>query len=269
MLEDVRAVVEDLAGGGVERDRHVVAGMKAGGLDALDQRLQGGLVRFEVGREAALVAHRRCQAAIVQRSLERVEDLGAGAQRLGEAGRADRDHHELLEVDLVVRVRAAVQHVHHRDREHVRRLAAEVAPQRLSGLGGRRLRAGQGHPQDRVGPQAALVRGAVEVEHRAIDRRLVCGVEAAHGFGQLAVDVGDCLGDSLAAPVVSAVAQLDGLELARRRARRHRRAARGARLEHHVDLDGGIAAAVDDLPRVNLLDLAQPRSTSSLNRSAA
>src|SRR6185436_15660599 len=67
----------------------------------------------------------------------------------------------------------------------------------------------------------------------------------------------------------AAVAQLDRLELAGGGARGHRGAAGGARLQHHVDLDGRVAAAVDDLPRVHLLDLAQAPSTSSLNRSAA
>ncbi len=66
----------------------------------------------------------------MQRALQRVEDLGSHAQAVPERARADRDDHELLEVDLVVGVRAAVEHVHHRHRQHVGRLAAEVAPQR-------------------------------------------------------------------------------------------------------------------------------------------
>ena len=44
-----------------------------------------------------------------------------------------------------------------------------------------------------------------------------------------------------------AVAQLDRLVRAGRGARRHRRAAPHAALEHHVDLDRRIAAAVQDL----------------------
>ena len=98
---------------------------------------------------------------------------------LGEARRADRHDHELLEVDLVVGVRAAVQHVHHRHGQHVRRLAAEVAPQRLPGLGRGRLRGRERHAEDRVGAEAALVRRAVEVDHRAVERLLVGGVDAA------------------------------------------------------------------------------------------
>ena len=46
--------------------------------------LERRLVGAEVGREAALVADRGAQARVVQRPLERVEDLGAHAQALGE-----------------------------------------------------------------------------------------------------------------------------------------------------------------------------------------
>ena len=88
MLEDVGAVLEDLAGGRVEGDEDVLAGLVAGGLDARDEQLERGLVGGEVGREAALVADRGGQALRLQVALERVEDLGADAQALGEARRA-------------------------------------------------------------------------------------------------------------------------------------------------------------------------------------
>ena len=48
-----------------------------------------------------------------QQLLQRMEDLGAVAQRLAEARRADRQDHELLDVEAVVGVRAAVDDVHH------------------------------------------------------------------------------------------------------------------------------------------------------------
>ena len=54
----------------------------------------------------------------------------AHAQALRERARAARDDHELLEVDLVVCVGAAVEHVHHRHRQHACLRAAQVAPQR-------------------------------------------------------------------------------------------------------------------------------------------
>ena len=86
-------------------------------------------------------------------------------------------------------MRAAVEDVHHRHRQHVRGLAAEVAPQRQALLGRRRARGGQRHAEDRVGAEARLVVGAVELDQRAVERRLVERVEAGDRLGDLAVDV--------------------------------------------------------------------------------
>ncbi len=43
-----------------------------------------------------------------------MKDLGAGAERLREGRRHRRHHHELLDIDVAVGVRPAVQDVHHR-----------------------------------------------------------------------------------------------------------------------------------------------------------
>ena len=115
---------------------------------------------------------------LVQDALEHVVGLGAPAQRLAEAGRADRHDHELLEVHAVVGVDPAVQHVHHRHGQHVGVGAADGAVQRDLQLGGRRLGRRQRHAEDGVGPEAGLVVGAVEVDHRLVDGPLVEGVEA-------------------------------------------------------------------------------------------
>ena len=106
-----------------------------------------------------------------------------------ERRRAGGDDHELLEVDLVVGVRAAVEHVHHRHRQDAGVRAAEVAPQRHAGVGRRGVRRGQRDAEDRVGAQARLVRGAVELDQRAVEPGLVGGVAADDGLGDLAVDV--------------------------------------------------------------------------------
>ncbi len=117
MLEHVGAALEDLAGRRVEGDEDVGAGLVAGRLDAGEDRLQRRLVGLEVGGEAALVAAGGREALRGERLLQRVEDLGPDPQALREAGGAGRDDHELLEVDRVVGVGAAVQHVHHRHRQ--------------------------------------------------------------------------------------------------------------------------------------------------------
>ena len=70
----------------------------------------------------------------------------------------------------------------------------------------------------------------------------------------LVVDVADGVGDALAAVAVAAVAELGRLELPGGRARRDDGAAGGAGGEEHLDLDGGVAARVEDLPPRDVLD---------------
>jgi hypothetical protein len=269
VLKHVCAVLEDLAGGRIEGDGHVVAGAVARSLDSSHQHLERCLVGGEVRREAALVAHCRGEPAVVECALERVEDLHAGAQPLRVGGRAHRHDHELLEVDLVVGVRTAVEHVHHRRRQHVRRLAAEIAPQRRARLCGRRLGPRERQAEDRVRAEPRLVGSAVELDHRAVERFLVRGVEAVHRLRELAVHVRDSPRYPLAAPRLAAVAQLDRLELARGGSGRDSRTARRPGLQEHVDLDRRVPAGVEDLATVDLLDAAQSASTSVLKRSAA
>ena len=198
----------------------------------------------------------------LQRRLQRVEDLGAHAQALGEARRADRDDHELLEVDRVVRVRAAVEDVHHRHRQDVRRLAAEVAPQRQVLLGRRGARGGERDAEDRVRAQARLVRRCRRA--RSACRRGPAWSSASWPATVSAISpltLPTALRDALAAVGVAAVAQLGGFELAGGGAGGHRGAPVRAGAEVDLDLDGGVAAGVKDLACVDRFDLAHRRAT--------
>jgi hypothetical protein len=59
-----------------------------------------------------------------------MKDLRANAQRLAKRGRAKRHDHELLQIDLVVGVGTAVDHVHLRDGQLHLAGAAEVSIER-------------------------------------------------------------------------------------------------------------------------------------------
>ena len=209
--------------------QHVVAGLVAGGVDGLHDHLDGLFVRGEVGREAALVADRGGQALGLEHRLEAVVDLGAHAQGLLEARGADRHDHELLQVDVVVGVLAAVHDVHHRHRQLVRVAAADVLVQRQlerrrGGVGD-----GQRHAEDGVGAQLGLVGRAVELDEHAVDEALVGGVEADDLLGDDVVDVVDGGAHALAHVLAALVAQLHGLVLAGGRAGGHGGAAHHAR----------------------------------------
>jgi hypothetical protein len=160
----------------------------------------------------------------------------------------DRHDHELLQVDVVVGVLAAVQHVHHRHGQHVGVGAADVAEERqaeLFGGGAWRPRATRRGWRWR---RAGLVVGAVEVDEHAVDLALVECVEADDRVGDLVVDVVDGGRHALAEVIAS-----------RRRAARRPRtapvdapegtAARPAAPESSsdLDLDGGVAARIEDL----------------------
>ena len=195
--------------------------------------------------------------ALVQRPLQRVEDLGAHAQRLGE-GRAPRGHdHELLEVDVVVGVRAAVEHVHHRHRQHARGVAAEVAPQRQAlpprPPPGRRRATRRGSRWRRAAPCSGCRRARSARGRAPAGRRR----RGPHGVGDLAVDVRDGARDALAA--VRARRRRAARPPRTRRSRRPRAPRRGrARRTRSPTSTStvGIAAAVEDLAGVDLLDLA-------------
>ena len=246
--EHVLAVLEELAGRGVERERHVLARTIAGFLAGLGDEAQRLVRRLQVRREAALVADIGVVAGIMQALLQRGEDLRAHADAVGHRARTDRLDHEFLDVDRIVGMHAAVDDVHHRHRQRARIDAADMAIQRDAQVLRRGLRDSQRHRQDRVGAETRLVRGAVEVDQDFVDLHLVGRVQAADRIEDLAFDIADrCLHALAAEPLGVVVAQLHRLVRAGRGPGGHGGATHGATVEHHVGFDRGIAAAVEYL----------------------
>ena len=208
----------------------------------------------QVGREPALVPQPGGQALLLQHRLERVVDPGALLHGVAEGRRPDRGDHELLDVDVGVRVRTAVDDVHHRHRQQVGVRPADVAVERQVGGVGGRVGHGQRDAEDRVGADLALVVGAVEVEHRLVHQPLLAGLVAHQLRTELVDHPQHGLADALAAVPAVAVAQLDRLERPRGRARRDRGAALGSVVEDDLHLDRGVAAGVEDLASADELD---------------
>ncbi len=191
----------------------------------------------------------------MQALLQRVEDLRAPAHRLAQRVGAVGDDHEFLEVDRVVGMLAAVDDVHHRHRQHVRLNAADVAIERQAAALGRRLGDREADAEDRVGAEARLVLGAVELDHRGVDLGLLFRLEVDDGVGDLAVHGLHSLQDALAQiTAVVPVALLDRLMRTGRRARGHGGATEAAVIQRDIDLDGGIAAAVENFAGVDVDD---------------
>ena len=253
--EVVVPVPVDLADSRVHGDGDVLTGHVAGGVDGLDEELDGVLVRRQVGCEPAFVTDGRVEPPVMQHLLQHVVRLGAPAQRLGEARRADGHDHELLEVDRVVGVDATVDDVHHRHRQDVGIGPADVAVERDLQLVGGRLGDGEARAEDGVGAEAGLVVCAVELAEGDVDGALSEGVGAAQLVGDLAVDERHGRGHALAAVTLATVAELDGLVLTGRRTARHGGPPGRPARQHDLDLDGRVAAGVEDLPAQDVHDL--------------
>ena len=107
-----------------------------------------------------------------------MERFRAHAQSFGKFVRPYRHNHEFLRIDRVVGMRAAVNHVHHGDRENTGSHTAQVAVERRHLRFSRSARGSHRNREDRIRAEFALVRGSVEREHCRIDSGLVCRIHA-------------------------------------------------------------------------------------------
>ena len=171
-------------------------------------------------------------------------------QRVGEAVKAQWHDHELLHIDRVVGVLATIDDVHHRRRQDVRGRATQVAIQWQLTVAGRRLGNRHGGAQDGVGPQPLLVGRAVQFDHHLIDCTLLQRVQTDQRVSDLAIDVFDRLGHSLAEVDRSiAIAQFPRLVSPRAGSAGYGRPTEGSIHQFHLNLDGG-------LPRLSSICLA-------------
>jgi hypothetical protein len=152
-----------------------------------------------------------------------------------------------MAASLVVRVRAAVDDIHHRHRHRVRALA-ERTVQTPALRVGHRMGIRQRDRQQGIGAETALVVGTVKRNHGVIDACLVGCVHAEQGVTQCAVDVRHGLAHTLAEVTARIlVTQFDGLAGAGRGTGGYGGAAHGAAGKRDLGLDGRVAARIDNL----------------------
>ena len=205
-------------------------------------------------------------AVRLQEALQRMEDFRRPLDARAEIGSADRHDHEFLHVDAVRRMGAAVQDVHHRHGQKAALAAAQEAIERRFLARSGRLRRRHGNGEDGVRAELRLVFRAVRFEHRAVDESRIRSVDANDRLGERRIDVLDRLQDALAEVAsLVAVTQFKRLELARRCARRRRRATEAAVLQNDVDFHRRIAARVNDFACMDAFDLAVPHRIHSLS----
>ena len=121
---------------------------------------------------------------------------------------------------------AAIQDVHHRDGEHMREHAAQVAVERQPKRAGGRLGNSQAGAQDGIGSQRGFVRCAVQLQQQLVDGFLFNGIPTNELVRNLIIDMVNRVQNALAAIAgFIAVAQFQRFMYAGRSARRYNRAA--------------------------------------------
>ena len=154
--------------------------------------------------------------------------------------------HELLESHAATSVGATVEDVHEGDGQDVGLLGAsqvgDVSVERDTLLGGSGLGNGHGDTEDGVGTKLSLVLGSIKLVEESVDGGLVLDVDVLldQSRGDLLVDVGNGLGDTLATPLaLVTIAELASLVGAGGGAGGDDGAVK-ASLGDDVDLDGGV-----------------------------
>ena len=172
-----------------------------------------------------------------------MEDLHAHAQPLAETFCPDRADHELLKINRGIRVCAAVDDIHHRDRQTFRIDAADVTVKRQVDAFRAGMERRHGNRENRIGAEFLFIRSPVKFEHRTVKCGLIQHIHADQCFGDFPVDMSDRLKNSFSpVALLVAVTQFQRLVHPCGCAGRHGCAPRHAAFQRNFRLYGRIAS---------------------------
>ena len=185
----VFAVFVELAGCAVQGEQYVFACFVACGFGCFDDQLQRFFVAVQVRCETAFVADGSWKAFAVTQFFQCVENFGAATQGFAERFCADGHNHEFLDVQAVVGMFAAVDNVHHWNRQSHWACATQVTIQRQACIFSGCACYGHRNGQGGVGTQVTFVFRTVQFDHDLVDIRLFVGIDTDEGLRDLVVDV--------------------------------------------------------------------------------
>ena len=87
---------------------------------------------------------------------------------------------------------AAVEHIHHRDRQADRPTGGKVCVEGFASCCRCSARDSHRYTEDGIGAEACLVRRSIEVDENTVDFDLGAGIAADDGMSDLGLDMLDC-----------------------------------------------------------------------------
>src|ERR1044072_699938 len=152
-------------------------------------------------------------------------------------------------------MRAGVENVHHRNGQDARVVSTEITKKRFVFCGRCCMRDRKRNAEQRIRAEILFVRRTIHLNHAIVDLRLI---ERAHAFDRrcdFLVHIGAGFQNAFTAVTFFvAVTQFPRFMLAGAGAARNNGSTERAAFESNINLDGWIAARIENLARVNFLD---------------
>ena len=236
----------------IDREHHLIPWVVPGILDRRLGELKRGVEGCHLRRQAARIADRRRLALAGEQISERPVHPHCDVECAGDGLRLPRDEHQLLNVKSAPRVRATLEDGKHRHRQYVSAIPSEVPPQLNARVGSGRMRARQGHAEQRVSAESMPVERPIETDQKAVDRLLVDRVGSPHRAGNLLPDHVYGMPHSAAAVAPVVVAGFQRLPTADRSARRNRGASASTGAQTNLHLQRRRSSTVEHLAGENV-----------------
>ena len=135
----VFAVFVELAGRYVHCQHNILTRFVAGFFNGFHDYIQRFRIGFQIRGKAAFVAQTGAEPFVFQDAFQGMVNFYVHAQAFAEVSGAHRHDHKFLDIHVVIRMLAAVQDIHHGNRQFVRIGTAQILVQRQSYIVGRCL----------------------------------------------------------------------------------------------------------------------------------
>ncbi len=147
----ILAVFVEFAGSYVHSQHNVFTSFVASFSNGFHNYVQCFRIGFQIRSKAAFIAQTGAQAFGFQDAFQGMVNFHVHAKAFAEALRSYRHDHEFLDVNVVVRMGAAVEDVHHGNRQFMGIGAAQILIQRQAYIVGCRFGNCHGYTQNCVG----------------------------------------------------------------------------------------------------------------------
>ena len=260
----------------VHSEADVIAELVASSLNSLShesqrafisERLQRSLVARNTARSiAAFITDSGVIAILLQNRLQSMEYFSTHTDSFMLILSTNRHDHVFLAVSSRISVLAAIQDVHHRNRQNLGICTADVLVQRLSVVISSSSCASQGNRQRSICTQVALERRAIEIQHNLVNLGLAGNIHADQLRSDLGVDILNSLQNSLAAEtLLITITELKSFPLTGRSTRRNNCASKCTGFSGNFAFNSRVAARIENFACINTYDIRHLKFISSFD----